>query len=199
MDFFQKIKEVLVKPSRFFSEMEKEKTIKPSIIYISILTVFYSVMSIILLLLFKDTLTSFFLNMFNLPVEQPFSLSKQLIFIIIGIPASILFSFVIAAGLYVWLMIFGSDKDYKTAYKLLVYSETPSLLFGWIPIVNWFSWIYSLILLITGTHKIYKFSKLKSSLIYIIPLGILLILLLILFVMFSLILISLSGQIPQSF
>ncbi|MEK6952332.1 MAG: YIP1 family protein [Nanoarchaeota archaeon] len=199
MDFFKKLKEVLVKPSKFFLEIEKEKTIKPSFIYISVLTVFYSVMSIILLLLFKDYLANLFLNMFNLPTEQPFSLSKQLIFIIVGIPASILFSFVLAAILYVWLMIFGSDKDYKTAYKLLVYSETPSLLFGWIPIVNWFSWIYSLVLLIKGTHKIYKFSKLKSSLIYIIPLGIFLILLLILFIMFSLILISLGNQMPQTF
>ncbi|MBI4155157.1 YIP1 family protein [Candidatus Woesearchaeota archaeon] len=198
MNFFNKIRNILLEPSKFFLNTEKEKGVKESFIFVSVLTFFYSIMGLILLVLFKDSITNFFLNLLNLPTTQ-FDLPKTIIAVLLSIPFSILFTFVSAAILYVWLMIFKGEKDYQTAYKLLVYSRTPNLLFGWIPIINWFSWIYSLILLIIGTHVIYKFSKLKTTLIYIIPLALITILLGILFLMLFLILATQTGQVPQSF
>lgn len=200
MDFFTKIKEILVKPSKFFTEVEKEKGIKNSFIYISILIIFFSLASLILLLIFKEKMMNLFFNVFNLAAELPaFDLNKLIIILLLSIPVSILLTFVTSAILYVWLLIFRGEKDYQTTYKLYTYSRTPTFLFGWIPIINWFSWIYSLILLIIGTHKIYKFTKLKSTLIYLIPLFILIIVFIAFMFLLLLILATSQSQSTQTF
>ena len=182
MNFLEKIKQVLLNPSKFFSEIEKEKGIKASLIYLTVLVVFFTIMSLILLLIFKEKIVNLFLNLFNLGAEaQAFSLTQTIEILLISAPISILSTFIVSGILYVWLLIYKGEKDYQTVYKLYTYSRTPSLVFGWIPIINWFSWVYSLVLLIIGTHKIYKFSKLKSTLIYLIPLFLLLVLFFIFF------------------
>ncbi|MEK6934786.1 MAG: YIP1 family protein, partial [Nanoarchaeota archaeon] len=170
MKFFDKIINILTKPSEFFLKIEKEKGIKHSIIYFSVLTIINVFLSFILILIFKEKIINLYLNLFNISTQAAqFNFQLITTSLLIGIPITILSTFVAAAIIYVWLMIFKSDKDYQTAYKLYTYSETPSLLFGWIPIVSLFAKIYFLILLIIGTHKIYKFSPLKSTLIYLIP------------------------------
>ena len=192
MNFLEKIKQVLLNPSKFFYEIEKEKGIKASLIYLTVLVVFFTIMSLILLLIFKEKIVNLFLNLFNLGAEaQAFSLTQTIEILLISAPISILSTFIVSGILYVWLLI------YKGENKLYTYSRTPSLVFGWIPIINWFSWVYSLVLLIIGTHKIYKFSKLKSTLIYLIPLFLLLVLFFILFIIF-LLLITAIAQNPVS-
>src|SRR3989344_1166088 len=120
MNFLEKIKQVLLNPSKFFSEI-----------------------------------VNLFLNLFNLGAEaQAFSLTQTIEILLISAPISILSTFIVSGILYVWLLIYKGEKDYQTVYKLYTYSRTPSLVFGWIPIINWFSWVYSLVLIIIGTHKI---------------------------------------------
>ena len=165
MNTIKKINNILFHPHSFFSQVEKEAGINKAFLYFLILTLFSYILSTIITSLWPKVYT-FFLPIFtdNVPIKQIFLGS------FIGFLISLPLSFVTGFFLYLWVSIFGGKKSYSEAYKLYVYSITPKLVFGWIPLVNILIWIYSLILLIIGTQKIYKFSALKATLIYIIPL-----------------------------
>ena len=96
------------------------------------------------------------------------------------------FSFLWAGILHVWILIFNGKQDYSKTYQLYVYTRTPRFVFGWIPFVNFFVGIYSLILLIYGTTEVHKIKFRTSALMYIIPYVICLILGLLLIVMAAL-------------
>jgi len=172
MDIFSKIKSILFNPEKFFVGLSKEKTIQDSLIYYIVLLAFNVVMSYIMFLIFGDVITKMVVNMFNFGQEMP-SFSSLQVFgrMIMGYVLGILVGFVIAAILFVWILIFGGNKGYVKAYQLFVYSETPSMLFKWIPFLGFVTWIYDLVLLIIGTKKIYNFSATKSVLMYLIPLA----------------------------
>lgn len=169
MDLINKIKLILFKPDKFFSTL-KEKTIQDALLYYIILLAFNVIMSYLMFLAFGDFFTKIILNMFELIPLQFIRESVSAGHFILGYIFGIIFSFVIAAILFVWLLIFGGKKGYTKAYQLYIYSETPSLLLKWIPFLGFFAWIYDLILLIIGTKKIYNFSTTKAVLIYVIPL-----------------------------
>jgi hypothetical protein len=66
-------------------------------------------------------------------------------------------------------MLFGGEQPYHKTYQLIVYARTPALVLGWIPFVSYVTAIWDIILLIIGTHKVYKFSTTKSILLYVVP------------------------------
>ena len=170
MNIIKKISNILFHPAPFFSQVEKEKGINTAFLYFLILTIFSFALSTIIAYLWPKAYT-LFLPIFteSIPIKQIFLGS------LFGFLFSLPLSFIAGFFLYLWLAIFGGKKAFSEAYKLYVYSRTPKLVFGWIPIVNILIWIYSLILLIIGTQKIYKFSSLKATLIYVIPLAIMII------------------------
>ncbi len=168
---FKRIKEVLFAPDKFFLNLNKEKGVQDSLLFYVILLAF----SVVMIYLFNITLgelyTKKFYEIFNLNLQvQSYDALKLLPTTILGYFIALVSSFLVAGIIYVWLLIFGGKKDYAKTYQLWVYSETPSLLLSWIPLISFFAWLYSFILLIRGTKKIYEFSMLKSVLIYVIPL-----------------------------
>ncbi|MHA1344668.1 MAG: YIP1 family protein [Promethearchaeota archaeon] len=169
MEFFQKIGNFLIKPTKAFLEIEKEKSIKKAFIYFLILSLFSILLTSIILYINPTIYNPFVYKLLKLPPPK-LTFNLLLLTICSGFIGTIIASFIISGIIYLWLRMFGGKKPYKEAYKLFVYSRTPKLIFGWIPLVNLVIGIYSLVLLIIGTHVIYKFSKLKSTMIYLIPL-----------------------------
>ena len=169
--YLVKIKQILTNPNKFFLNLNKEKTLKDALLYFILLSAFSTLMGYFMLLLFGDTFARIVTSMFNLntpiPDLSPMKLLGQSVLSYILTVAS---SFVIAAILYLWLLIFSGNKGYNKAYQLYTYSQTPSFLFRWIPLIGMFAGIYSFVLLVIGTKNIYNFSTLKSTLIYLIPL-----------------------------
>ena len=188
MDIFNKIKAILFNPEKFFLGLNKEKSLQDALLFYIILLAFSSIMSYLVTLIFGTSYIGVFYKLFNLNLPIP-KFNALFLFgqIIVGYVLSVLLSFVVVAILYVWLLIFSGNKGYSKAYQLYIYSQTPSLLIKWIPVLGLFAWIYSLVLLIIGTKKIYNFSTTKSVLIYVIPLLIILIFALIFFALFLLI------------
>ncbi len=171
MHFLKKIKEILFNSEKFFLNLSKEKGIQDSLLFYVILLAFSVLMNYLFKISLGEIYTKSFYNIFNLNLPLPEYDALSLIpTTILGYIIAVALSFLLAGILYVWLIIFGGKKDYAKAYQLYIYSETPSLLLNWIPIVSFFAWIYSFILLILGTKKIYEFSTAKSVLIYLIPL-----------------------------
>ncbi|MEK6835182.1 MAG: YIP1 family protein [Nanoarchaeota archaeon] len=165
-----KIKKILLEPTKFFSSL-KEKSLQDAFLYYIILSAFSVIMSYIMFLLFGNIFTKMIFNMLklNMPMQE-FGTLRMFGQFVLGYIFAVLGSFVGAGFLFVWLLIFGGNKGYNKTYQLMVYSQTPSLLFKWIPFLGIFASIYSFVLLIIGTKKIYNFTTARAVLIYLIPL-----------------------------
>jgi hypothetical protein len=170
-DIIDKIKRIFSKPSKFFEDLSKEEGVGESFKFYATLFLFYTLLyygiRFLFGVLFKNS-GKFFL--FSIPLSYGLGLGL---------------SFVGAAILHVWILIFGGKEKYSKTYQLSVYSSLPTLLFGWFPIIGGLiGSIYSLCLLIIGTQRVHKISKIKTLWMYIfIPLIILLILIILLAVL----------------
>ena len=195
MNILKRVKQILFSPASFFSSIEKEKGIKNTFIYLSIILIIPTLLSPLKLLYVQKETFDLLAQNIQLSTTQ-----AVILFMVAGYVISLFFSFVTAFILFVWLKMFKGKHPFDQAYKLIVYSNTPSYLTSWIPFIGGFSFIYSFILLIIGTKQIYKFSSLKATLLYLIPTIIILVLLLILVLVAYLSLASLqSFTIPPGF
>ncbi len=171
-DIVNKVENVLFRPSEFFSNL-REEDVKNSFIYFAAMSLFYVVMRGIISGIFHS---------FNFSMMKYMSLGSSSISILIfEYIAMVVFGFVSALLLHVWILIFGGKGSYVNTYQIYAYGSTPSLLLAWIPIVNMVVWIYSLYVYIVGTEKLHKVSRTRALWIYITPLLIILLLLLAVF------------------
>ncbi len=191
MDIINRIKAILFNPEKFFQNL-KEKTIQDALLYFIVLSAFSTIMGYIITVSFGRAYIGSIMNLLNLNVPLPeFNALSLIPQVILAYILGVLVNFVIAAILYVWLLIFGGNKGYNKSYQLYIYSYTPSTLLNWIPFLSFFTWIYSFVLLVIGTKKIYNFSTARAILIYLIPL----ILLFIFFLfIFAIVLTSIDGS-----
>jgi hypothetical protein len=165
-----KIKQVLLEPAHFFKNLKKEKGIKSAFQYLLIFSLFATFLGFIVGQLFQNYSAWLISKIFSLTVPQSnLSMGALIFFTFLGYCMSLVFSFVAAGVLHVWILIFGGKGNYSKTYQLFVYSRTPGFIIGWIPFVGLIAWIYDLVLLIIGTQKVHSISKLKSILMYVIP------------------------------
>ena len=174
-----KIRKILLEPSKFFRGIKKEKGLNKALTYLGILSLISTVLGVITTFIFQDQVYQFIEALFQAKIPRP-ELTVQffIISMVLGYIGAIAGSFIWAGILHVWLLIFGSKENYTKTYQLSVYSGTPGYLFGWLPFVNFFVWIYSVAILIVGTEKICGFSRRKSVAIYLVPLAIFIVLIL---------------------
>ncbi len=72
--------------------------------------------------------------------------------------------------------IAGGKKGLNQTIKALVYSSTPALLFGWIPVISFIPGMWSLILNIIGIREFQEISTERALLAVVIPFILLLLL-----------------------
>lgn len=160
---FEKMAYILARPTQFFTNLKKEKDIVPSFLFFLVLMAWTLIMTV-----FSRYIFSSFISPEVSPLQVfPYSIIILLLFL--GYAIGALFQFIVAGILHVYILLFGGKASYTKTFQVLIYSGTPSFLVGWIPIVNFFAWIWALVLLIQGTHLIHKISKLRSALMYVIP------------------------------
>lgn len=196
MAIFSKIKSVLFEPTKFFTNLKKEKGFKDAFTYFLVLSFVSTVLGIITQIAFQKYYIGFVKSMYSwaYPIPQQTTASIVLsmsIWFIFGL----FLSFIIAGILHVWILIFGGKEDYSKTYQLSVYSRTPSLVFAWIPFIAILAWIYNLFLLILGTQKVHGISRNRAILMYVIPL----ILFAILMIIFMAVVLYVIGMNPEIF
>ena len=172
-----KLKKILFSPGKFFSEIKKEKGVRKAFNFLAGYYLFFMILSGIVFFVTgeKNNYSGLGINISN----------KEWIIVLIGTYIfGLLFSFVSALFLKLWIRIFGGKGKYEDAYKLNIYSNAPYYLIGWMPLINMIIWVYGLGLLIIGTKKIYKFSTTKAILIYVVPLAILFLLFLVILMIY---------------
>jgi hypothetical protein len=129
----QKAKKVMLEPSKFFNSIKSEKGEKPAFVYlavISLVTLAAGLMTTYLGLPLIPSLTGYSTELFaGMLLALP-------LFIYV---AELALSFVSAGIVHIFAYLLKGKGDYSATYKALAYSNTPSLLFGWIPIAGIFS------------------------------------------------------------
>lgn len=164
------IKDVLIRPAHFFEKIEREKGISRAFFYLFILSLFSTIMSILTGWIFLQYYSGLTAKIWGFAFPQPQITSFILIATAsLGFFAGLVLSFIIAGLLHVWIFIFGGKAGFAKTYQILIYSSTPSYLFGWIPYARFVAQLYQLVLLVIGTQKIHKVSMVRAILIYAIP------------------------------
>lgn len=97
--------------------------------------------------------------------------------LILAFPLLLLFSwgmlYVNAGIIHLFVLLFRGKEGYAETFKVVAYSISPSV-FSMIPFVNWFTWIYTVILQVIGIKVRQKLGWAKSIATIIIPLAIIL-------------------------
>lgn len=153
---FDKAKNSFLHPHEFFKGMVKEKGIKESFTYFSILSLISSILSVVGLFIFNTQIGKVDLGQIG-----PF--------LVLGYLIGLALAFAWAGILFLWLKLFKAKGKYEKAYQLYAYSRTPKFVLGWIPPLSLVGWIYSFVLLIIGAEVIYKIRRTKAILMFAIP------------------------------
>lgn len=169
MEIFEKIYFALRRPSKLFSDIGVED-IKESLIFYFTLLVFLSAMYAIMTFIFLNigiTQIPELVGRQNLQeLLINYCLQIFLIFLIVGGFGI----FIYAAWLHIWIYIFKGREGYFETMKSTIYSLTPVLLFGWIPIANIIAWIWYFILQIFSLSELHRIPASHVFLAYIISL-----------------------------
>ena len=171
--FFNKIIDVMFKPSDFFDAIRDDKSFKSVIMYLVILGTVAVILGFIFeLILGGVTAETFFIQSY--PADPALTstvggLSLLSIVCSVGlIPISVallVLGMFITAGIYhLMALVFQSKEPYIQTYKALVYSQTPSLLFSAfasIPYISCISIVFSIwgfVLTVIGMKKLHNLS-----------------------------------------
>jgi len=168
MNFLERIKFVLTAPSKFFNAVKNERGFRRPFLFYFLLSIVYSAGTFLTLLLFVSA-------------EALESIVPGFIYLIVpvGWVLGILSSFVIPALFHVFVYLLGGKKGFLQTYKSYIYSLTPELLVGWLPVIGTITSLYSLFYLFPkGLSIQQKITMGRALLVVAIPMVILLALLL---------------------
>lgn len=165
MDRIEQIKEIITNPVRFFKTL-KEESLGSIYLFYFVLFSIYTVMS----LLVSVTLYTFIGSMSLLLVgeAQMFGMIGNVFFSILTYMLSLGLIFLIIGLYHVYLMIFGANESFARTFQLVTYSSVPTYLFGWIPLLGFFTFIWSLILIIIGSQRTHKLSLAKAIIAFVV-------------------------------
>lgn len=132
MEILTKVKVILSNPTTFFKR-NKEKGIQGALVFYMI----FSLFSYLMFALLYYTIGVHFFKFLSQITGEEFEMITPVYFII-NYFGSILGIFLFALIIFVLALLFKGKVTYISSYQVLVYSQLPSLLFGWIPILGWF-------------------------------------------------------------
>ena len=147
-----KIKGFLLAPVKTFQQTKDEEP-KAVFTYFAVLLFVYSLLSAILTTIGTEGMQNGIL-----PVLRGVFLLFFALFIGFFI-ASVIF----AAWLHLVVYLFGGRNGIMQTMKALFYGNTPTFLFGWIPVIGIFFSIWALILSILGLRELQEISLEKST------------------------------------
>ncbi len=82
--------------------------------------------------------------------------------IVVMIIAGVIALFIGGIILHIFVNIAGGRKDVSTTLRAFIYSSTPYLLFGWIPLIGFLAGLWSLVLQVLGIKELHEISTARS-------------------------------------
>jgi hypothetical protein len=77
--------------------------------------------------------------------------------------------FVGGAIVHIFVYLLGGQRGIVETLKAFAYGDTPGQLFGWIPLVGFIAWLYTIYLWIVGIRELQEMTMTRAALAVIIP------------------------------
>jgi hypothetical protein len=169
MDFFEKMKGLLLEPSKTFDALKEEPLLEAVKYYIGIAAVFSALFALIL-----GFVGSFFGSMMGfgnlgMMMGAGAGISAAIIFFVMFMLIAIAGAFIGGAILHIFVYIAGGRKGITQTIKAEMYGSTASLLFGWLPIINMIAAIWSLVTEIIGIRQLHEITTGRAVLALVLP------------------------------
>jgi hypothetical protein len=153
MEYFELMKGCILAPAETFRKV-RDTDYGETLAYFLVLVLINTVLSIPLMFLALSSMGRFFGGMagrFGFGTLAGFGVVIVAVMMITG---ALLFLFIGAAWLHLWVYLFGGRRGYRETLKALAFGDTPGLLLGWIPVVGVLAGIWSLVLFILGLREL---------------------------------------------
>jgi len=167
MNLKDKVVMILTRPVDFFKRAEKD--VGQAFGYLALFYLIFVILTLVVSF-YTEAVSVVVLKQFNIPVPEQPEMSFRIISTVFAYVMALLFSFIISAILHVYLVIFAGKASYSQTYSMMVHAGTPTMLFGWLPIVSFFAGVWSLVLLILGISEVHKMSRMRATLLILVPL-----------------------------
>ncbi len=155
MEYLELMKGFILSPVETFRKV-KDTDYGDALVYFLILVLINTVLSVpIMLVLLPSTWFSGIFAMLGLGTLKGVWI---IIFAVMMIVAALIFLFIGAAWLHLWVYVFGGRNGYRETLKALAFGNTPALLLGWIPLLGILAWIWSLVLSVLGVRELQEIS-----------------------------------------
>ena len=153
----EKMKGVLFHPTEAFMGDIVNDTLTDTLVYLLILVVVFTAFAGVLLLVgvsaYAGLATGIAAGGFSV-----IALIPMLFF------AGLLGAVIFAVYTHIWVWLLGGREGITETWKAVIYASTPSLLFGWIPVVGFVMWVWSLVLTIIGIRELQQMTTTRAVL-----------------------------------
>jgi hypothetical protein len=169
MDFYEKVKGLLMEPSMTFDALKEEPLEGAIKYYVSIAAVYSAIFA--LMLGFAGSFFGSMMGFGNLGMMMGAGagISAAIIFFIMFMIIAIAGAFIGGAILHIFVYIVGGRKGMVQTIKAGMYGSTASLLFGWVPIINIIAAIWSLVTQVIGIRQLQDITTGRAVLALVLP------------------------------
>jgi len=179
MGVIGKAKTIIGNPNGFFQMARSEQGVGGAFKYLAVL----GLIPLVIIAVLFSVVAAFFISLIGsmLTMVPGLDLFGSTMFlgglgILIGVMLGVLAyvailigSFFGSAILHLFAYSLGARQGYSNTYKAVAYSTTPSLLFGWIPLIGLITPFWAWYLNIVGLSVMHQISKMRAFLITILP------------------------------
>jgi hypothetical protein len=163
LSMWERIKGFLFSPSATF-DASKGDTLGDAFKYFVVFLVIYA----LLIAIIASAVMSLFAGMFGMFGLMPFGatmgLAAAVFFFIAALIGGIIAIFISGLWLHIWVYLVGGRQGVGKTIIAVLYGETPYLLLGWIPIINFIAVIWTLIVEIIGVRQLHGLTTGKAVL-----------------------------------
>ena len=153
MEYIELIKGFVLSPGRNLPGKVKDTDYNDTLVYFLVLVVTNTVLSVLIMRVSLPSVWSVFNSIFERTGIRTMSGSEIVNGAVLMIIVDLVLLFIGAAWLHLWVHLFGGRKSYRETLKALAFGETPALLLGWIPLVGFLAWIWSLAVSVLGVSE----------------------------------------------
>jgi hypothetical protein len=153
MEYVELMKGFVLSPVETFQKV-KDTDYGDTLVYFLILVLINTVLSVPIMLITLSSIWTVFNGMFQRLGFGTLTGFGIVMFAVMMIIGALVFLFIGAAWLHLWVYLFGGRKGYRETLKALAFGDTPALLLGWIPLVGMLAGIWSLVLFILGVREL---------------------------------------------
>ena len=179
-DFVSEIKGFLLTPSETFRKTSGKSLGEAYQYYVALLIIFTVLFGIVAVSIGLAMFTSMVAQMAVIPVVgnvigsaasnfSRFVVAMGVFFVYLLFLFYLLGVFVEGLIIHAFVVLMGGEKSAKQTIKTTMYSSTPFLLLGWIPIVSTIAYIWSIVLLIIGIKETQEMELGNAILVVLIP------------------------------